>query len=119
VTIELLGHIPGKKNLLRRSRNGGLHRDAEVTAQIDDLVLQAACQWRRRTPLEHPRIVAEFYVRDRRGDLDNKWTTVQDVLVRAGVLRNDNLAHLRGPVTFSGRVDQRERVVVRLEGTNG
>jgi Holliday junction resolvase RusA-like endonuclease len=114
VRLVLEGHVPSKKNLLRRSKNGGMFRNREVSKYIDAITLQAKALWGGRAPLSKPRIEATFYCKDQRGDLDNKWTTVQDCLVAAGVIENDNLKSLPGPITFGGVVDKNERVVVEI-----
>ena len=93
--IILRGHIPAKKNLLRRSRNGGLFRDKEVSEQIDTLVLQAKAQWAGKAPLDKPELTIQFVCIDQRGDLDNKLVTILDVLQQSGIIVNDNLKHLR------------------------
>lgn len=93
--LILRGHIPGKKNMLRRSKNGGLYRDKSVVKQIDLLVLQARAQWIGKEPIDNALIVIEFTCRDQRADLDNKTTTILDVLQSAKILRSDNLKHLR------------------------
>lgn len=111
--IILEGPVPSKKNLLRRSKDGRLFRDHSVAEQIEALTRQAQMQW-RRDPAVNPAIRAHFYCRDQRSDIDNKWTTVQDCLVAAGVLKNDNLKHLAGPITISGEVGE-ERVVIELD----
>ena len=93
-TITLLGHCPTKKNAYMRSRNGRMYRRADIAAAIDALTLQAQSQWRCE-PLAEATVRAKFYVRDGRGDLDGKLTTVLDILVKAGVIRNDSIARLK------------------------
>ncbi len=117
--IILRGPIPGKKNLLRRSRNGGLFRDKNVSAQIELLRLQAMAQWIRKIPMDKPALAIHFTCLDQRADLDNKATTVLDCLVGAGVLVNDNLKHLPGPITISGEVGEEEMCIVVLGDNNG
>ena len=112
--LTLLGHVPAKKNEWKRAGRGGIYFDRDATKpEIDSLTLQARKQW-RRDPAHEPSIMATFYVRDGRGDLDNKYTTVQDCLVKAGVLRSDNVKHLPGPIGFRGVVDKNERTVIEL-----
>jgi len=112
--LTLVGHVPAKKNEWKRARGGGIYFDRhETRPEIDSLVLQARAQW-RRDPADKPSIIATFYVRDGRGDLDNRYTTVQDVLVKAGVLQGDNVKHLPGPIGFRGVVSKEERTVIEL-----
>lgn len=94
MTLLLEGPIPCKKSLYRRGRNG-LFLDREVKAAIDCLILQAKHQW-RVSPIEHPEVTVTFRVLDRRSDRDGKLATVLDVLQKAGVVANDNIAHFNG-----------------------
>lgn len=117
VTIILRGHIPAKKNNWRFWK-GSVIVDRGQQALMDPLVLSAMSQWRRNgqqlAPIERPAINATFHVRDGRGDLDNKWTTVQDLLVQAGVLPNDSIARLPGPITLRAFIDPDERVEITI-----
>lgn len=88
--LFLRGHVPGKKNAWKRSAKGGMHLPSSVRSEIDSLVLQARAQWKRE-PLEAAAISASFYVKDGARDLDNAYTCIQDVLVKAGVIRNDTI----------------------------
>lgn len=113
--LILSGHVPSKKNLYRRSKDGRLFLDTKVADQIKVLTKQAKSQW-TETALEHPNVWATFFVRDARGDRDNKWATVSDVLQDAGVIRNDNVARFNGRLVIQPAViDKRERVVVDIE----
>ena len=109
-TITLKGMIPGKKNRLRPSRSGGYYYDRGDSKAIQALTWQAKAQW-KRDPIDCPAIDAIIYCKDLRGDLDNKWTCLQDVLVKAGVLINDNLMHLNGPITIQGMVGDEGAVI--------
>ena len=113
--LTLLGPVPAKKNRWHRGKNGAVYFDRDgIEQEIDSLLLQARSQW-KRPPAKHPAIIVTFHVRDARGDLDNKYSTLQDVLVDAGVLRNDNVKHLPGPIGFRGVVDKaNERTVVEI-----
>jgi Holliday junction resolvase RusA-like endonuclease len=112
--ITLSGHIPSKKNLLRRSKHGGLFRDSKVSAQIDALTLQARSQWIGREPLVRPQAIVTFHVVDYRSDLDNKWTTVLDCLRDAGVIKNDNISNGPRPVTYDWTESGAEGCVIEL-----
>ena len=69
---------------------------------IEPFIFQARSQWGRREPLDRAGVRVRFYVASRRGDLDNKLTTIMDVLCSAGVLRNDNIASV--PLVSAGAV---------------
>ena len=113
--LVLDGRVPSKKNCLRPSRYGGLHQDPVAKQCIESLVLQASSQWIEE-PLVQPTMVVRFFVPDARSDLDNKLVTTIDVLVKAGVLKNDNMNNLSGPITFMGFIDpDSERVEIDME----
>ncbi len=94
-TITLKGHCPSLKNTMRHSHKH-VYRDANAQSQIDGLIAQARLLWAGKPPLESPVIVVRLYVRDRRVDPNNQWGTIFDVLVRAGILRNDSVRHGNG-----------------------
>ena len=121
VSLKLTGHVPAKKNLWKRSKRG-VYIDKDVAAQIQSLTVQAASQWRQRDPAIHPDVTVQFYVKDRRSDMDNKWTTIADCLRHAGVVRNDNVKWLNGKLTIlPAIIDAEERVVLEIayEATSG
>lgn len=113
--LKIMGKIPSKKNLLRRSKNGGMFRDRAVANQIAALTLQAKVQWQGRAPLDKPQIRALFIITDERGDPDNKWTTILDCLVDAGVLINDNFKHAPRPQVINWRKSQTDAEGVLVE----
>ncbi len=91
VAFAIQGHLPSKKNRLRRARNGGLFRSAAATAEMEPVLLQIQNQWRRRPPVERARVHATFWLAPkRRGDGDGMMTTLLDLLTQAGVLVDDN-----------------------------
>jgi Holliday junction resolvase RusA-like endonuclease len=112
--IILEGPIPSKKNMLRRSKNGGMFRNAEVSAKIDALTMQAAIQWGERGPLIRPSIQVLFRVIDKRSDIDNKMTTVLDCLVKAGVLENDNIKNGPRPQMIDWEMSDEEGAIIEL-----
>ncbi len=88
----------------------------EVRAALNGLILQARSQWNPRQPLDHAYVKARFLVKDGRQDLDNKLTCILDVLVEAGVLINDSIAHLAGfeasAVLVGRKMDERTEIDV-------
>ena len=112
--LFILGHIPSKKNLLKRSKHGGMFRDAKVSKKIDALTMQAKSQWIGKTPLNRPEMNVMFYVRDQRSDCDNKLTTILDCLHAAGVIVNDNIKHGPAPVTYDWLMAHDEAVAINL-----
>ena len=101
LTIE--GPVPSKKNAYSRSKSGRMFKNKALQAKIDAIVIQIQAQYKGK-PLMRPSISVHFVCKDQRSDLDNKYTCLQDCLVLAGVLDDDNLNHLRGPITISGSV---------------
>jgi len=95
-TLVLLGHMPSKKNNLRPrfGKGRGLMNSREVTAIIQGFEIQARAAWRGKPTIERAKISATFCVPNGFGDLDGKYTTLQDVLVKAGVIRNDTIARV-------------------------
>ena len=122
-TLELRGSVPCKKNRWHRGK-GGMYFDepeakrGNIQALIDALILQSRTQWNGQAvrPIERTELIsAVFTVKDGRSDLDGKWTTLQDILVKAGVLRNDSIA--RVPHTEQQaliRPDEEESVSVMI-----
>lgn len=115
-SLLLRGHVPSKKNKLRPSGAGRkLHNDPVVASEILALEWLARIAWGAAPPIEYTSAIrAMFYVRDGCADLDSKWTTVQDVLVKAHVLRNDSIARV-ARVSYEARIDADERVEIEID----
>lgn len=114
MTIILEGHCPSKKNLYRRTKNGGLHLRRDTKAELDSLSWQARTQ-RPREPLVHPNMEVEFYVATQRGDRDGKLASLLDCLQQAEVIKNDNIFNFNGTVTLlPAKLAVREKVIVRI-----
>jgi Holliday junction resolvase RusA-like endonuclease len=117
-TLVIEGPVPTKKNNLRRSKNGGMFIDRRSADAIAPLLMQAKAKWAGKATLDRvSSIRAAFYVKTRRQDLDGMYTTLQDVLVKAGVLRNDNLTVITD-VQMAAYVTAKhdtERVIVILD----
>lgn len=113
--IELLGHVPSKKNLWKPRRGGGIVlQDEQARAEIDALIIQASALGQKNY-LESPDMRVTFYVRDRRGDRDNKLSTLLDVLQHGGILFDDNIKWFNGTVTLMPAiVDKNERTVIEI-----
>lgn len=114
MTLELIGHVPSKKNQWHPRPGGGVRLDKKAQVAISALVTQATYKWRLqlgRKPLEHPQFAVQFYVANQRGDRDNKLSCLLDVLQQAGVIRNDNIAHFNGTITLLPAIVAREEKV--------
>lgn len=117
-SILVYGKIPSKKNLLRRSRTGGMYRENTVALEIDSITIQMINQWGDLPALEHPDITVTQRVRRANSDRDNQLTTLLDCLQDAGVLVNDNIKHCNGRVLMlPAAVDSKleEEAVILLE----
>ena len=92
-SIRLEGFVPTKKNG-KMAWRGRVVIDPKKKAQIAWLELQARKAWGRRPPLKRVGIRVRFHVAHHRADMDGKYTTVQDILEKAGVIVNDNTLHV-------------------------
>lgn len=119
VTITIRADTPSKKNRYRVNKGGGLRVDRSAALIIEDMVMQAklAAFEEGLWDLEHPNIRVEFHVSSRRADRDNLWVTLSDVLQKAGILVNDNVAHCNGTVVIAPAVvvkKGQEQVVIEF-----
>jgi Holliday junction resolvase RusA-like endonuclease len=110
--LTIVGHVPAKKNNLRRSKNGGMY--GGKSAELAPLLLQVQSQWKQE-PLDWAEVNATFYLPAFRGDLDNKYTTLQDLLVKGGVIAGDTAKRI-GYFSCKGLSSAHERVVVEIHG---
>lgn len=95
VVLRLEGPIPSKKNNYKRGRDGHVYIPAAVRGQIDDLIILAKSQ-RHKLDLasiegSKLRVSVIFTNATERQDLDNMYTTLLDVLQKAGIIKNDKL----------------------------
>lgn len=101
IQLTLQGKVPSKKNA-RKVRMGQAksYLPAQIQADIDALIIQAQAQ--RHTlhlkDLEGKklRVICEFHVWKEQVDLDNAFTTLLDVLQKAGIISNDKLVRSFG-----------------------
>ena len=100
IVIELRGHVPSKKNNLRPRKGGGIMNDnKEVHALIDRLSMQVPGRVRDLN-LESPDIHFHFFYQRANWDRDNACTTLLDIMVKYGVLKDDNVARCNGTITI-------------------
>lgn len=114
--LVLNGRVPGKKdNMHPRADRKGYYLDPRDAADIQALMWQARSQWAGRGAIQETRnIVASFSVLNGRSDLDSKYTTTQDLLVKARVLQNDSIARVKRFST-SAEISDVEAVVIEIE----
>jgi Holliday junction resolvase RusA-like endonuclease len=116
--IPAPGGIPSKKNMLRPRRGGGHYYDKDTKSRLDAMQLEARLKWGGRPPLTDVRIKFRFGISSRRRDLDNSEVSTFDVLVKAGVLRNDSAKHILEQLgrTYDMVLPGNEGVSVTVEG---
>ncbi len=95
IILELKGTIPSKKNAWRSNPRGRSYLPEQIQADIDALVIQAQNQ-RHLHPVEPLKgkklyVGAVYYGSVVGKDVDNCYTTLLDVLQKAGIIENDNM----------------------------
>ncbi len=96
--IILKGSIPSKKNAWRRGASGGVYIDRDLKDILENLEHELWLQ-KRQAKLENPlqgniRVKATLYVLPgRHVDDDNAYTTFQDLLQKAEIIKNDNMVY--------------------------
>jgi Holliday junction resolvase RusA-like endonuclease len=114
VKLVLLGRVPSKKNEWKRASGGGIYFAKDSTrADIDSLIIQARSQWRGKPPARKPTVLVTFHMANAAADLDNRYSTISDVLVKAGVLVDDCLREV-SRFGVQGVVDREEKTVIEL-----
>lgn len=120
-TMELLGHIPAKKNakvpIVTESGKRRMIYSKDAQVELDRLALQIPAEVRDLN-LEHPAI--DFYptVTTGASDRDNSQTTCLDLLVSYGVIRNDSVAACNGRMTMhTAERGDVARMVIKLTET--
>lgn len=93
VTLTLRGAVPSKKNSKRRIKRGNhifmVPSLAHEVWHREQMI--AARDWKIKIPGPVIRVFIEFTAGDRRSaDLSNKQESIMDLLVDAGVIKDDN-----------------------------
>lgn len=99
VRLTLWGDIPSKKNRYL-PRHGRMIKISSVSRIIDELAVQVP-GWLRGKKLTHPDVSVTFTVpkSSTRRDRDGMLTTILDVLVDLGVIKDDCIASFNGKLT--------------------
>jgi Holliday junction resolvase RusA-like endonuclease len=92
--FQIEGPIPSKKNE-KNAWGGRVVVDRDVKQRCSDLTWDLRSQWVGRLPLDRVFVVYRLSVATDRQDADNMATTLQDCMVNAGILSDDNTKHLR------------------------
>lgn len=101
LNITILGQTPAQKNSKSIAYNKGTGKPFIMSNQNVKAWQNAAdvqlLYYRIKEPLqERQELSIKFFVKDkRRRDLDNMLTTIQDSLVRAGILQDDSWQFIR------------------------
>ena len=114
--IELSGPLPSKKNryMPRRDRPG-FFKNQRLRDELDRLIIQVPGQL-RDLKLEHPNITMQMFVRNSQKDRDNGLTAILDILVCAGVLKNDSIARCNGKITLLPAIfTDYDKTIITLE----
>lgn len=95
IIFTLTGPVPSKKNAWKRGARGNVYLPDGIQADIDALIWQAKSA-KLKVDLKpiagaRVRVSAHFTVPREHKDLDNVFTTLLDVLQKAGILENDKL----------------------------
>jgi len=100
IIIELIGHIPSKKNNLRPRKGGGIMNDNKDVKLMIDLLAKQLPGKVRDLRLVSPEIHFYFFYERANWDRDNAVTTLLDILVKYGTLKDDNLANCNGLISI-------------------
>lgn len=90
----LVGDIPSKKNAWKRTVSGRVYLRDDIQKDIDGLLYRLISH-KNRSRIQFPingtlKLTAKFYVKNERVDVDNSYTTLQDLLQKAKIIENDN-----------------------------
>ncbi len=105
--IVLFGHVPSKKNSKRIFVNGGRPRvlPSEIHEAWEEEQLLALRRFQRFSgPCQIE--ITVYAPNRRRGDLDNKASSILDLLCKAGTIQDDNCEIVRELHLFYGGVDK-------------
>lgn len=97
--FTIYGQVPAQKNNKSIAYNRATHKPFIMSNQnVKNWQTEAAYQLkplRPLTPISKSCLSITFYVKDkRRRDLDNMLSTVQDALVKAGIIEDDSWQYL-------------------------
>lgn|SRR3990167_7606593 len=111
IQFTLKGKMLTKKNMYRRSRNGGMFKPDEVTAWEKDMYYQMK-QARLPKTAGYYSITMQIYFKTAAGDLDGAITSLLDVFQIYGLIDND--AHVVEQHSFKLKDKKNPRAVIEL-----
>jgi len=97
LSIKLKGTMPSKKNAWKHGRNGQVYIDKDMKRELGVLSYQLSRQ-RIKAGIKSPlvgniRVEVIFYINKVRVDDDNAYTTFQDLLQDAKIIKNDRMVY--------------------------
>lgn len=114
--IVISANIVSKKNAYAQTKKGRRFKpDSVKDAEKEALAQIPADLWFRE--IKHPLIAfyAEIPKKSMGLDVDGIWTTIADILVKAGVFKDDNIRNLNGGVLLMPVREYKEkRFTVRI-----
>lgn len=116
--IRLVGQIPSKKNLYKRSKytrgRKGMYKDEATVALLKAAGAQIPA-YARGLKIENPDIEWEFQIPSVRFDRDNAKVAVVDLLKDHGVIVDDNFKNLNGHEhTYPARLVRDEPMITTI-----
>lgn len=111
--LSVAGHCPTKKNGYSPAGANRVRIRSGIAEHLPNLLAQIRYQW-QADPIEYAKVSMTFYVRDGRADLDGKFTTMLDLLVKGGVLKNDSIARIRS-ISAEAVISEHEHVEIEIQ----
>lgn len=125
IEFVIYGKVPNVKDRYRLGYSGGkmrMFKDRQLAALLDSLAVQIPAEL-RNLHLKHPDLDVTFIVpmdnaRDRpsRSDRDGMLTTILDILVRMGVIRDDSISVFNGTIILRpAQVGKDYKTIIRIQ----
>lgn len=116
--LIILGSVPPKKNSRINTRSGRSFPNNRYVEWENSSIQQVVSQAKGRKVTEYPTgiVVTIFNADLRRHDLDNQLNSLFDMLVKAGVLEDDNQKFIDNVHLYYGGLDRdNPRAEIELE----
>jgi Holliday junction resolvase RusA-like endonuclease len=120
VTITIFGQVIAKKNAKQLFMRGGkpMMVSSKNFLEWERDALKQLLQY-RGTADGPVSLLIEIYNKDKRSrDLDNQAASILDVLVKSGLLEDDDCFHVRELHVLFGGVDKSPRAVINVQELN-
>lgn len=88
IKITILGRVPSKKNTRINTKSGRSFPSKKYTEWHKNAVTQLLGQ--RAIPKGTPLVFKYYNDSLRKGDLSNKWQSIEDTLTDCGIIEDDN-----------------------------